>query len=182
VTTSDAELARTVRMLSDHGRPPEPGRRGEHLRPGVNSRLDALQAAALRVKLAHLPAWRVRREEIASRYVEALEGRDDVRLSSAAGCEPAWHVFALRHARRDALVSELAREGVQARVVYPRPLHALPALESLGNAPGDFPEAEAWSREVLALPMFPELTDEEVDRVVVALGRSLDAVRRAGAA
>lgn len=178
VTTADADLAGKVRVLSDHGRPLDPARRGEHVIPGINSRLDAIQAAALEVKLRRLAGSTSRRRAIAERYREALAGREDVTLQRIPeGAEPVWYLFALRHPRRDALAAALEERGVQARAMYDHALHELPALSHLGHAGGDFPEAEAWGREVLTLPMFAEMTDEEVERVVEVLPEALDAVR-----
>lgn len=179
VTTSRADLADAVRMISDHGRPLDPKRRGEHLIPGVNSRLDGLQAAILSIKLRHLAAWNARRAQVAAAYTAVLSRRDDVTLQHlAAGDVHSWYLYPLRHRRRDALAAALAARGIQARAVYPHALHQYPALASLGARPGYFPVAEAWGREALTLPMFPEITDDEVERTVKALPEALDEVAR----
>ena len=181
VTTRSQAVADDVRMVADHGRPLDPARRDDHLVPGINSRLDAIQAAVLSLKLEHLPAWQERRRAIAARYAGALEGRSDVAVQRGpARAESAWHLFVLRHPERDALMAALGERGVQSRPIYPKPLHAFGALASLGHGPGDFPAAEGWAREVLTLPMFPELTDEEVDRVIDAAVGALDELARAG--
>lgn len=181
VTTSSQELAETVRMVADHGRPLDPARRDDHLVAGINSRLDAMQAAVLALKLESLPAWQERRRTIAARYTEALGGRADVRLQRGpAEAESAWHLFVLRHPERDRLIAALAERGVQSRAIYPKPLHEFGALAQLGHGPGDFPASEAWAREVCTLPMFPELRDEEVERVSEAADAALDELARAG--
>jgi dTDP-4-amino-4,6-dideoxygalactose transaminase len=181
VTSSSREIADAVRVIADHGRPLDPAYRDDHLEPGVNSRLDALQASVLSLKLERLPAWQARRRAIAARYREALAGREDVRLQEGpAGAESAWHLFVMRHADRDALMAALQERGVQSRAVYPRALHQYGALKHLGHGPGDFPHAEGWAAEVLTLPMFPELSDEEVTRVVEAAVAALDELARAG--
>jgi len=180
VTTGRQDLADAVRMIADHGRPVDPKRRGEHVIPGLNSRLDGLQAAVLSIKLRHLPAWNARRNEIARVYDAALASRDDVKLQRIPpGATHAYHLYALRHRKRDALMGALLRAGIQARATYPQALHEYPALAFLGHHPGDFRAAESWGREVLVLPMFPELTDEEVERVASALPAALDEAARA---
>ena len=181
VTTNSQEIADAVRVIADHGRPLDPALRDDHLQPGVNSRLDSIQAAVLSLKLERLPAWQARRRSIAARYREALDGRDDMRMQSGpAGAESAWHLFVLRHPERDALMSALNERGVQSRAVYPRALHQYGALKHLGHGSGDFPRAEAWAAEVCTLPMFPELSDAEVDQSLAAAVEALDELARAG--
>jgi len=181
VATNSQEIADSVRVIADHGRPLDPALRDDHTQPGVNSRLDSLQAAVLSLKLERLPAWQARRRSIAARYRETLAGRDDVRMQSGPeGAESAWHLFVLRHPERDALMSALNERGVQSRAVYPRALHQYGALKHLGHGPGDFPQAEAWAAEVCTLPMFPELTDAEVDQSLSAAVAALDELARAG--
>lgn len=181
ITTDDEALAAAVREISDHGRPADGTRRNEHLRVGVNSRLDAIQAAVLSVKLRRLPEWNGQRAAAARRYREALGSRADVRLQDLpAGVVHAWYVYALRHERRDALAAALARRGVQARAVYPSAIHEYPAYAFLGHRPGDFPAAEAWAREVLTLPMFALMRDDEIDRACAATIEALDEVGARG--
>jgi dTDP-4-amino-4,6-dideoxygalactose transaminase len=176
VTTDDDGLARRVREIADHGRPADPAKRDEHVIPGLNSRLDALQASMLRVKLERLADWNALRAAVARRYVDALAGRDDVSVQRVPeGAVHAWHVFAFRHAQRDALMPALLRHGVQARVVYPKAVHEYPAYASLAPA-GSLPRAEAWAREVVTLPMFTGLRVDEGDRVIEATLRALDEV------
>lgn len=178
VTCDDDAIAERVRVLADHGRPVDPSARDRHDVPGVNSRLSGLQAATLLVKLPHLSRWNARRREVVGRYVEALGGRDDVSvITTPNACEPAWHLFAVRHRRREALRAALAERGIASRPTYPRALHEYGALRGHVPEGARFPEAEAWAREVLTLPLFPEITDEEVDRVIAALPDALDEAR-----
>ena len=177
VTSDDEAIARFVREHSDHGRPADPSRRNEHLTPGINSRLDALQAAVLSLKLERLPAWNASRAAVASLYREGLR-RDDVVLQSVPeGAVHAWYVFAFRHARRDELMAALTRHGVQARVVYPHAIHEYPAYRKLAE-PGEMPGSERWAREVVTLPMFAGMTAEEGRRALDATIAALDEVRR----
>jgi dTDP-4-amino-4,6-dideoxygalactose transaminase len=178
VTTDDDGIARNVREIGDHGRPADPARRNEHLRPGFNSRLDALQASVLSLKLQRLPDWNATREAAARRYREVLAGRPDVALQALPdGAVHAWYVFAFRHRRRDALMEALGRRGVQARVVYPHALHQYPAWSCLPPGEGGLPRSEAWAREVVTLPMFAGMTVEEADRVLDQLVPALDESR-----
>jgi dTDP-4-amino-4,6-dideoxygalactose transaminase len=181
ITTNDAELAAAVREISDHGRPADGTRRNEHLRVGLNSRLDAIQAAVLSIKLRHLPEWNAQRAAAAERYSKALGSRADVRLQDLPpGVVHSWYVHAFRHARRDALAAALARRGVQARAVYPSAIHEYPAYAFLGHRAGDFPAAEAWAREVLTLPMFALMRDDEIDATCAATLEALDEVGGGG--
>jgi dTDP-4-amino-4,6-dideoxygalactose transaminase len=178
VTTGRDDVARTVRMVADHGRPVEPERRHEHAVPGLNSRLDALQAAVLSIKLRHLEAWNAARRRVAATYTRALAEWPEARVQrTPAGRLHVTYVHAFRHPRRDDVIAGLAGRGVQARAVYPCALHAYPALGHLGHRPGAFPVAEAWGREVVTLPMFAEMTPAEVTAVVDALAAVLPACR-----
>jgi dTDP-4-amino-4,6-dideoxygalactose transaminase len=167
VTTNDAALARQVRLLADHGSE----RKYEHLVPGFNSRLDALQAVVLRAKLRRLATANEGRREAARRYAELL-GDLDVRLPEAAP-EHVWHLYVVRVPDRDAVAARLAELGVQSGIHYPLPIHLLPAYAHLGHGPGDFPVAEAAAQELLSLPMFPHLTPEQQAHVADALRKAL---------
>ncbi len=150
VVTSDARLAERLRRLRVHGQS------GRYLydEVGLNSRLDELQAALLRVKLRHLETWnRVRREK-AARYTELLRGWVATPEPGPAGAH-VFHRYVIRVPERDALAAHLAERGVEAAVYYPVPLHLQKCFAGLGHRPGDFPEAEAAAREVLALPLYP---------------------------
>jgi dTDP-4-amino-4,6-dideoxygalactose transaminase len=172
VLTSDDAIAAFVRRDRHQGqRAPY-----VHASIGLCSRLDALQAAALGVKLPRLDAWNARRREVAGWYdawfrEAGVAGGDGapLRLPRPAGEAHVFHQYVVRARERDALRAHLAAAGVQTQVYYPLPLHLQPALAHLGHRPGEFPEAERASREVLALPVYPELTREAVATVVEAV-------------
>jgi len=170
VITDDDRLAEKVRLLRVHGSKPK----YYHHIVGTNSRLDALQAAILRVKLAYLDRWSEARQRWAGRYNELLEGLDAIELPYvAAGSTHIYHQYTIRvkDGRRDELCSYLKEQGIGTGVYYPLPLHLQKCLENLGYKEGDFPEAERASREVLSLPMFPELSEEEIERVAEEIER-----------
>ncbi|NPV81867.1 MAG: DegT/DnrJ/EryC1/StrS family aminotransferase [Firmicutes bacterium] len=168
VVTNNSEIAERVRMLRVHGAK----KKYYHEILGCNSRLDEIQAGILRVKLGHLAGWTQRRREIAARYLELLNEIPQVlsgllRLpEEAPGAKHVYHQFTVATPERDWLQKHLKENGVGSTVYYPLPLHLQVVFRDLGYREGDFPEAERASREVLSLPMFPELTDEEVARVV----------------
>jgi dTDP-3-amino-3,4,6-trideoxy-alpha-D-glucose transaminase len=164
VTGEPALLAR-VRLLANHGRTAH----YEHAEVGTNSRLDALQAAVLACRLEQLEDDNARRRAIAGRYDRELAGVGDLRLPADGGdCEPVYHQYTVRSARRDALRAFLAERGIGTAVHYPLPLHLQPAFRGAA-AEGELPVAERAAREVLCLPMFPELADSEVDEVCEAI-------------
>ncbi len=169
--TSDDALAARMRMLRNHGS----SERYHHAAIGGNFRLDGLQAAVLRVKLPHLARWTERRRANAARYDHALGrlGLDPARLSPLARVEPGhvFHQYVVRSAERDALRDFLAREGIASEVYYPVPLHRQPCFAYLEQPEGSLPVAERAAREVLALPIYPELDDARIDRIVAAIGR-----------
>ena len=136
----------------------------------MNSRLDALQAAILRVKLKHLNGWAEGRVQRAARYGELFRGRklhNMITLPSVpAECTHVYHQYVIRAPRRDQLKAHLRERGVPSEIYYPAPLHLQRAFAYLGYKPGDLPESEKASREVLALPVFPEMSDEQQDQVV----------------
>jgi dTDP-4-amino-4,6-dideoxygalactose transaminase len=166
VTTNDAALAAQVALLRDHGQ------RGkyEHAVVGFNSRLDGVQAALLRVKLRHLDRWNARRQALAALYRRGLSGVPGIALPVAApDREHVYHLFVIRCRQRDALKAYLETQGIVTGVHYPIPVHLQPAFADLGHGPGDFPAAEAAAREVLALPLYPELSDAAVAQVCNAV-------------
>jgi len=165
VVTQDEALARKLRMLRVHGIE----RRYFHDVHGYNSRLDEIQAAILRVKLPHLNAWNARRNQIAARYDAGLAGLPVILPLTAPGNTHVFHVYALLTEPRDALQQFLADRGVPTLIYYPRPLHLQQVYADLGHREGDFPVAEAVSRKILPLPMYPELTDEQVDHVAATV-------------
>ncbi len=165
VTTDDEALAAKLRKLRDHGRVSK----YVHDELGYGHRLDALQAAILGAKLPHLDAANGARRRLAARYRELLAGTDLVLPATPAGMEPVWHLFVVRSPRRDELVASLKGQGIEAGIHYPLPLHLQPAYQGLGLGAGSFPVAEAASQQVLSLPLFPELTDQQQERVAAVL-------------
>jgi dTDP-4-amino-4,6-dideoxygalactose transaminase len=168
VVTNDDTLAEKVRLLRGHGAQPK----YHHHLIGTNSRLDALQAALLRVKLKHVEAWIAARQAHAAVYDEALREVDGfVSPPRASNRTHAYHQYTVQvHGeRRAALQQFLGGQGVETAVYYPVPLHLQPALRLLGYQEGDFPQAELASRQVVSLPMYPELTDQEIRDVITHL-------------
>jgi dTDP-4-amino-4,6-dideoxygalactose transaminase len=179
VTTTDLEMAEHMRRLRNHGSP----QRYYHEEFGWNGRMDAIQAAVLRVKLGHLAEWNRRRQQHAATYDQLLAkaGLTSAGLTSApsssvgspvrllARSPQATHVFhqyVIRAARRDELRQFLADRKIGSEIYYPLPLHLQPVFSYLGMKEGDLPAAEQGAKEVLALPMFAELTEAEILRVV----------------
>jgi len=179
VTTNDEELAAHVRRLRNHGS----RQRYYHEEIGWNSRLDALQAAVLRVKLRHIDAWNQQRRMLACRYHGLLmntglvqTGAQSVNaqapIALLARVPEAYHIYhqyVVRAWRRDELRSFLTEQGIGTEIYYPVPLHLQECFAYLGYKPGDLPESERAAKEVLALPMFPELREDEQQRVVGAI-------------
>ncbi len=166
VTSDDDELAERVARLRDHGR----SGKYEHLEVGWGERLDALQAAVLGVKLAHLEAGNAVRERLADRYDQALAGVGDLAPPARpAGRRGAWYFYVVRTGQRDALRERLRGAGVEAGVHFPVPLHLQPAFRHLGYARGDLPATEAWAAECLSLPIYPELEEAQQEQVIRAI-------------
>jgi dTDP-4-amino-4,6-dideoxygalactose transaminase len=165
LTSSDA-LATRMRMIRDHGSP----RKYEHEVFGFNSRMDALQAVVLSAKLRRLEQWNAARRQAATRYNEMLSGRDDISLPrTLTGNEHVWHLYVVRVPDRDRVIKELHAAGIGAGIHYPIPVHLTSAFAGLGYAEGAFPVAERAAGEILSLPLFPEITQEQQERVVSAL-------------
>jgi dTDP-4-amino-4,6-dideoxygalactose transaminase len=168
VVTNDGGLAERLYRLRVHG-----GRQMyHHEEVGYNSRLDALQAAVLSVKLPHLEGWTRRRQENARFYDEALADVEEIRTPVVApGNASIFNQYTIRVAggARDALQEALRERGVGSAIYYPVPLHLQECFRDLGYRPGDFPESERASREVLALPIFPELTEEQREHVATSI-------------
>ena len=167
VTTRDGELAARLRRLRNHGQT----QKYEHADLGWTSRLDELQAAILRVKLRHLAAWTEARRRIAARYTAGLAACPVTPPPDPPEARHVFHQYTIRTRRRDALAKHLAAAGIGTAVHYPAPIPAQPVFRALSYDTEGFPRAWAASREVLSLPCFPELTDEEVETV-------LDAIRK----
>jgi dTDP-4-amino-4,6-dideoxygalactose transaminase len=159
VVTSNAALADKVRVLRNYGS----RLKYQNEVKGFNSRLDELQAALLRVKLAKLDEWNAQRRQIAAWYSRELQGLRDLVLPHAPGwAEPVWHLYVVRHPRRDALEQHLRAAGVGTLIHYPVPPHQSPAYSELACGPGTFPITERLANEVLSLPMFPGISEEQL--------------------
>ncbi len=161
VVTSDPSLAGRVKLLRQYG-----WRRQYHSEiRGVNSRLDEVQAAILRIKLRHLDAWNARRRVLAGRYRELLAGSGLGLPQESPDGAHVYHLFVVRAPGRDALCEHLREAGIGTGIHYPLPAHLQPAYHDLGGRPGQLPVTERLAGEVLSLPMFPELTEAEVEEV-----------------
>jgi dTDP-4-amino-4,6-dideoxygalactose transaminase len=173
VTTNDGDLAELLRRLRLHGETS----RYHHLRVGGNFRMDTLQAAVLLAKLPRLESWTQRRRVIAARYGARLSETaraEKVTLPwEAPGRLHVYHQYVVRVRERDAVRARLAEAGIATSVFYPVPLHRQECFAGLGYAEGSFPEAERAAREVLALPIFAEMRDDEVDRVAEELAKAV---------
>ncbi len=165
VTTDDEALAGRLRKLRDHGR----SSKYVHDELGYGHRLDALQAAILAAKLPHLDAANAARRRLSARYNELLADTDLILPFVPEDVTPVWHLYVVRTPRRDELLASLRKQGIEAGIHYPLPLHLQPAYRGLGLGPGSFPVAEAAAQQVLSLPLFPEMTDEQQERVAAAL-------------
>jgi dTDP-4-amino-4,6-dideoxygalactose transaminase len=170
ITTRSAELAEKMRIVRDHGR-----RSGYiHEAVGMNSRLDSIQAAILDVKLPYLEQWNRQRQVVAEQYAQLLENIPGITLPQTL-VESVWNQYTIRvqhdgslgdaSVRRDRVRTELLEQGIQSMVYYPLPLHRQPVYANLGYQLGQLPEADRAALEVLSLPMFPELTEIEQERV-----------------
>ena len=163
VVSNDADLARFIAMFARHGGL----RKGDHEIEGINSRMDGLQAAILNVKLPHLLAWTARRQALATMYNAALAGAKTLTLPRAsAGVSAAWHLYVLRSSARSELEAHLKSHGIGTARNYPRALPFLPCYARLRHRPEDFPIAYALAEEGLSIPIFAEMTDEQLHRVV----------------
>jgi dTDP-4-amino-4,6-dideoxygalactose transaminase len=164
--TSSADVAARMRMIRDHGS----ARKYEHEVLGFNSRLDTLQAVVLSAKLRRLAGWNAARRAAADRYDELLSGCDAVvRPCTLDGNEHVWHLYTVRVPERDRVLKELHAAGIGAGIHYPVPIHLTAAFAGLGYAEGAFPVAERTARELLSLPIFPEITAAQQERVVSVL-------------
>lgn len=164
ILTRDEGLAGRLRLLRNHGQ--DPGGKFYYLEPGYNHRMDGFQGAVLQVKLPHLDQWNARRRQVAARYGEALRDIGELGLPSEA--EYAYHVYHLYVVRlpdRQRLAAALREAGIDTAAHYPHPLHLTPAYRSLGYGEGALPECERACREILSLPLFPELRDDQVDYI-----------------
>lgn len=163
VVTNDEQLADRVRVLRNYGS----RKKYYNEVKGFNSRLDALQAAFLRVKLPYLEEWNSRRRAVAQHYLGQLAGIPNLELPTvAAEVQPAWHLFVIRHPSRDKLQQHLSNSGIGTLIHYPVPAHLSEAYKEAGWKPGDFPLTEALADTALSLPIGPHLQIEQLQRVV----------------
>jgi len=165
VITADPELRTKIQVLRDHGQ----ARKYFHSRIGWNARMDGIQAAVLSVKLKHLHTANNRRRAHAARYQELLAGLPLVTPVEAASNHHVFHVYAIRVAARDEVLRRMTEAGIGCGIHYPVPIHLQEAYRSLGYGPGSFPVAERCAAEFLSLPMYPELTPEQLEAVAAAL-------------
>jgi dTDP-4-amino-4,6-dideoxygalactose transaminase len=158
VVTNDRDVANRLEMLRNYGQK----EKYHHLFRGYNRRLDTLQAAVLRVKLKYLEKWNAARRRNAKLYQDFLEGADVVTPAEARGVESVWHLYVIRSEHRDMLKERLVSNGISASIHYPVPVHLQPAYKDLGYKQGDFPVTEGLASRILSLPMYAELTSEQV--------------------
>lgn len=167
VLTRSSEIDERVRCLRGHGS----RRKYFHDELGTNSRLDEIQAAVLRIKLRHLDRWNEKRREVARLYCEGLKGSNVVAPTCKEHCRHVYHQFTVRSPHRDALMDWLNKEGVGAVIYYPLALHLQQVYANLHYQRGDLPETEKAQDEVLSLPMYPELTAAQIEKVVSTVTR-----------
>lgn len=170
VVSADASLAAHVRTLREYGW--RPGARYISQEHGLNSRLDELQAALLRVKLSHLPAWNERRQALAARYDRLLADSGLIIPSVGHDRTHVYHLYVIRHPRRADLQAALQAAGVGALIHYPAPIHLQPAYTYLA-APGALPVTERVAQEILSLPLYPEMSDAQVDEIALTLRQAV---------
>jgi len=162
ITTNDPALAERVRLLRNHGR------RSKYLHEvvGTNERIDALQAAILRAKLPYLAGWTAQRQALAARYNELLADCEVILPQVHPHATAAWHLYVIRTPQRDHLLHYLKEHGVEGGIHYPVPLHLQPAYAALGYQAGELPVTEAVAATCLSLPLYPEMSEAQQDRVV----------------
>jgi dTDP-4-amino-4,6-dideoxygalactose transaminase len=178
VTTRDPELARRMRMLRDWGAETK----YQHVLKGFNYRMEGIQGAILRVKLKYLEAWTEARRRHAAAYNRLLAGGQLTLPVETPGSRHVYHIYAVLANRRDELVAFLNSQGVHASIHYPTPVHLLPAYSDLGYGAGDFPISESIATREISLPMFPEMTEMQVESVCQAVRQWDLAARREPAA
>jgi dTDP-4-amino-4,6-dideoxygalactose transaminase len=165
VTTGNERSAHTIRMMRDWGQE----RRYHHVIQGFNYRMEALQGAILNVKLRYLDRWTEARRERAAKYTELLDGSGVETPKEMPYARHVYHIYAIRSGDRDGLQQSLQQRGIQSGLHYPIPVHLQPAHRDLGYRDGQFPHAEAAAREVLSLPLYPEMPMEFVEQVAAAV-------------
>jgi dTDP-4-amino-4,6-dideoxygalactose transaminase len=162
LVTNNAEFAKRARSLREHGSTV----RYYHDEVGFNYRMEGIQGAVLGIKLKHLPAWTSERQRVAKRYSELLKDTPLQLPVQPTYAESVWHLYVVRHPRRDELKAHLEANGVGCALHYPLPLHLQKCYASLGHKAGDFPNAEKSAAQCLSLPIYPELTEAQIQRVV----------------
>jgi dTDP-4-amino-4,6-dideoxygalactose transaminase len=172
VATADPELADKLRMLRDWGQ----SKKYNHEIKGLNYRMDGIQGAVLDVKMRHIEGWTEARRRVAGLYQQALGNIAGLELPyEQPGYRHVWHVYAVRvdAARRSGIIAKLNEQGIGTNLHYPVPVHLQPCFAELGHKAGDFPAAEEQADRELSLPMYPEMTERQVDEVAGALKRIL---------
>ena len=167
IVTNDDALAERLRELRNYGQRVK----YEHVSKGTNSRLDSIQAAVLSVKLKRLDAWNEQRAAHAAVYSQRLASRDVITPGLDSRATHVFHLYVIRSRRRDALQKHLSAHGVQTGIHYPIPIHLQEAYRDYGHRPGDFPVTEQVSQQILSLPMFPELSLAQIERVAETIDR-----------
>lgn len=171
ILTNDADLARACKVFARHGGLSK----HDHEIPGINSRLDAIHAAVLRVKLRRVKDWNARRSELAEVYFDGLRGLDGIELPAVRpGSGHVWHLFVIQVPRRDALQQSLADAGIATGIHYPRALPFTRAYQPLGYRPAELRNAARNQERILSLPLYPEMTDEQALYVIHTLRGLLD--------
>ncbi len=169
VVTDDIELAEEIKSLREVGRSNEPGSY-LHTCIGYSARMNTVNAAIGKIQLKCLDNWNEKRRKAAKKYSEDLEGVGDIILPPTNGknvaVDPVWHLYVVRTKYRDSLKSHLEKKGIQCGIHYPIPVHLQPAYRSLCFTEGICPNAEEWAQQVLSLPMYPNLSEEEIEYVV----------------
>ncbi len=166
VITQDETIAQKIRMIRDHGQE----KKYYHLIEGFNGRLDAIQAAVLRIKLKHLQAWNEARQRNARYYNELLSGIPGITIPAEADfAKSVYHLYVIHVDKRDALQQHLNQNGIATGLHYPLPLHLQAAYKHLGYSRGDFPAAESSANRLLSLPMFPELTQDQINYIAATI-------------
>jgi dTDP-4-amino-4,6-dideoxygalactose transaminase len=177
IATNDEELANKIRMLANHGRL----KKYEHEMEGYNSRLDTIQAAVLLVKLRHLKEWTEKRQRIASRYTQLLSSaKEIVTPVSNPDATHVYHLYVVRVQQRDRVQHAMKEAGIATGIHYPIPLHQQPAYRHLGLHTGSYPVAERYAGELLSLPIYPELSDAQVEFVSSTLIKACQPITAAG--
>jgi dTDP-4-amino-4,6-dideoxygalactose transaminase len=171
ITTNDSALNERMKTLRDHGQE----KKYFHSVVGWNGRMDGIQGAVLKVKLKTLETGNERRRAHAKRYSELLAGLDIVLPTVASYSVPVFHLYVIRAKNRDGIIAEMGKRGVSCLIHYPKPIHLQKAYDFLGLKPGSFPVTESTSADLLSLPMYPELTDQQIDHVVRELRSVLGA-------